>query len=133
MRVASLWIPGRMPGQNELGAMLRHKGGYRKYAAIKRKWQETIGLLLASSPIAPFEAAHVRFELVEPNKRRDPDNACAGAVKICLDALQQHGVLGNDGWTQVLSLSFKWRVDKAKPGVLVTLLAPGTAATRETD
>ena len=104
--------------------MLRHKGGYRRYAAVKRQWNEVVKLIVASEKTPSFEAAHVRFELVEPNRRRDPSNACEGAGKLLLDALQEAGVLGNDGWKQVLSLSYKWRCDPLAPGVRVTLLAP---------
>lgn len=103
--------------------MLRHKGGYRQYAAVKRQWHATVALLAQVARTPSFEAAHVRFEWVEPNRRRDPSNVCGGGTKILLDALQHAGVLKNDGWKQVLSLSHRWRVDAANPGVLVTLLS----------
>lgn len=121
MRTASFFLPGRLPGSNEVRAMLTRKGGFRRYNALKQKVHLAVALIVKAEGIGRFESAHLRFEWAEPNMRRDPDNFCQ--PKGILDALQHAGVLPNDGWRQVLSIAHRWRVDKACPGVRVTLLA----------
>lgn len=102
---------------------LRPKYGRRLYAQAKAKHSHEIGLLAKAAGIPAFEAAHFTFHWVEPNKRRDPDNVAAGGRKFCLDALQQCGVLPNDGWKQILSFADTFEVNAANPGVMVVLRA----------
>lgn len=85
---------------------------------------DRIEALALAAKIPVFESAHVRFEWVEQNMKRDPDGVTFGASYV-LDALQECGVLGNDGWRQILGISHKWRLDRKLPGVLVTLIQPG--------
>ena len=125
MKTASFFLPGRLPGSNEVRAMLTRKGGFRRYNAVKSKVHAAVAAIVAAERIPRFHSCHVRFEWAEPNMRRDPDNFCSAGSKGILDALQHAGVIPNDGWKNILSLSHRWRVDREKPGVLVTLLAPG--------
>ena len=122
MRTASFFLPGRLPGDNEVRAMLTRKGGYRRYNTLKRKCHELVALITAAERVGRFQTAHVHFEWVEPNRRRDPPNVIGAGQKFCLDALQHAGVLPNDGWKEILSISHKWRVDRDRPGVTVTLI-----------
>ncbi len=120
VRVSQLWIPGRLPGLNDIVAM--NRSSHHAYHACKNKWHHTIGLIAMASGAKRFERAHIRLQWVEPNKRRDPDNVCGG-LKFILDALKLSGVLGSDGWAGVLSIAHTWGVDKSNPGVRVTLIA----------
>ena len=120
MKTASFFLPGRLPGANEIRAMLTRKGGYRRYNAVKSKVHAAVALIVAAERVGRFPSAHVTFEWVEPNMRRDPDNF--SQPKAILDALQHAGVLPNDGWKEILSISHKWRVDCDRPGVMVTLV-----------
>lgn len=125
VKTAQLWIPGRLPGLNELMAMaLRPKYGRRLYAQAKAKHSHEIGLLARAAGIPAFEAAHFKFHWVEPNRRRDKDNVAAGGRKLILDALQECSVLGNDGWKQILSFADTFEVNAANPGVMVVLSSP---------
>ncbi len=64
----------------------------------------------------------MHLELFEPNMRRDPSNAYAGALKVIEDALVQCGVLPGDGWKHVHSpASYEWALDKGNPRVVVHL------------
>jgi Holliday junction resolvase RusA-like endonuclease len=122
VKTASFFLPGRLPGANEIRAMLTRKGGYRRYNAVKSKVHAAVAIIVAEERVGRFPSAHVTFEWVEPNMRRDPDNF--SQPKAILDALQHAGVLPNDGWKEILSISHKWRVDRNRPGVYVTLAAP---------
>ena len=62
----------------------------------------------------------IEFVWVEKNKKRDKDNI-AFAKKFILDALQDLGVIGNDGWNEVGNLSDKYQVDRNDPHVDVYL------------
>jgi hypothetical protein len=113
-----------MPALNEIiaakGFGRRATGG--KYAAMKKLWTTTVAGLAAEQGLTPWEdGAHIRLTLAEPNKRRDPDGACSGAGKFALDGLVTAGVLPNDGWGHVLSLSYRWFLDPKEPGVRVLL------------
>lgn len=53
------------------------------------------------------------------NKKRDPDNI-ASAKKYILDAMQDAGILVNDGWKQIKGFGGDWfDVDKKYPRVEV--------------
>jgi len=119
MRIERIWIPGRLPSLNELmlDRGMRVRG--------KKTWCKTVAMIAQMSGCKPWpDGACVHIECVEPNQKRDPDGFSSGAAKVILDALQHAGVLGGDGWKHVKGLSYSWRVDKEKPGVMVTLREP---------
>ena len=114
----TLHIRQRMPGLNELIALA--KSHPKAYAREKKKWAHVIGLYALEQKFPVIdEPAHFEFEYLEPNRRRDPDNL-TGARKFCLDALQDAGLLANDGWENILSFCETWKVDK-QPGVRLTV------------
>lgn len=118
----ALWIPGPLPGENEIIAAAKGFGGRGYgYSKLKRELTERIALLARAAKLRPMAAAHLTFEWREPSKRRDPDNFSAGGRKFALDGLVAAGVLPGDGWAHVLGFSETWTVDKSRPGVLVTL------------
>jgi len=132
--MAVLWVPGPLPGLNELLAAAGGSGGRRAgYARIKRQWTETIWALAKEARIdkpGPFErAVLMTFDWVEKDKRRDPDNVAAGGRKLILDGLVNAGVLAGDGWKHVRSWHDRWQtVDEViggkGPGVGVTIQVP---------
>lgn len=125
MKVATLCIPGRLPGLNEL--MLDRGSRIR----VKAKWCKTVALIARTSCTPRFDrGAYVHIECVEPNRKRDPDGVCSGAAKVVLDGLVKCGVLAGDGWGHILGLSYSWRVDAAEPCVVVTL-SSGPLACRQ--
>ena len=118
MTVQSFFVPGPLPGMNEIVEASKQGSKGRIYAAMKR--DNTALVRLCARLLDPMSAAHVRLEWREPNKRRDPDNIRAG-VKFVLDGLVAAEVLGGDGWSHVRSLADAFAVDADRPGVLVTL------------
>ena len=128
-----LWIPGRLPGWNELldAKGVRFKGTHKTaYDVLKSKSQERI-IFLARAQLKPVERAFFRYEFHEPDRHRDPSNVASGALKIVEDALQHAGILSNDGWKNVAGFAFEFVVDKEAQGVMVRIEdAPEEAKTR---
>lgn len=126
----SLWIPLPLPNLNDLikeaTDTIRTKSGQVlrgvHYANMKRHWAGVVRIHAHAQHFDPIAGpAHYEIEFVEPNRRRDPDGLVAGGLKIIFDALQEAGLMQNDGWANVLSISPTWRVDKTKPGVRLTV------------
>jgi len=92
---------GRLPGLNEVTATNRNN----RYAGAKQKRQTEAALLAQLCPRPQLSGGyHWRFTWYEADRRRDPDNI-ASAVKFIFDALQAAGIIGNDNWQCVLSIS----------------------------
>jgi hypothetical protein len=115
-----LWIPGPLPGQNEMIELAKGAtgGGYR-YAQVKKQWTGSIALLAKVAKLKPVERAKFRFEWCERNKARNPDNIAAGK-KMVLDGLVTARILKNDGWEQVAGWEDVFLVSAA-PGVRVVI------------
>ena len=132
---ASLWIPGPLPGLNELIDAAKGSGGRgAAYARLKRQWTETVWARAKAAKIdkpGPFECpVFLTFEWIEKDKRRDPDNVAAGGRKLILDGLVAAGVLQGDGWQWIRAWNDAWRtVDEMvtgsrEPGVCVGIQTP---------
>lgn len=109
-----LWIPGKLPGLNQL--LGKHHHAYNR---TKRALAEEIHLLARAQGFRALEKAHFLFVHHERARNRDPDNFCGGVQKIVLDALVEAKLLPQDGWKNVLSLSHSWLLDPKKPGIEV--------------
>jgi len=130
------FVPGPLPGLNELIAAAKGSGGQgRAYSRLKRQWTETIWALAKRDRLKPFVGrATFRFEWIEKDKRRDPDNIAAGGRKLILDGLVKAGVLKGDGWrfVGIWTDSFKTTLGLYRPGCLVTLSRPDPIIGMET-
>ena len=123
----TIWVPGRLPGLNEfIAARGRRRGRWDPYARLKREWSIVVGMV-ARGRIP--NGAHWTYFHVEPNRRRDPSNFCAGAQKIIEDALQEAGKLEGDGWRHIGGFSHHWTVGDP-PGCLV-LVGPNAVSREE--
>ncbi len=116
-----LWVPGPLPGENEIIAAAKGFGGRGiGYSTMKKAWTLAVAqaALRANLPLL----ARARFTLIwhERAKRRNPDNIAAG-IKFILDGLVSAGVLQNDGWGEIASWSNEFVVDKEFPGVEVVI------------
>lgn len=125
-----LWVPGPMPGMNEiLDAKTRAIGGWQGatgkyskrhtlYNGLKKEWNEKIQRMISNQCVSPMGKAYITFYVIEPNRRRDPDNFTSGAIKFILDSLVHAKVLDGDGWKCVHGLASFWCVGDL-PGVAV--------------
>lgn len=133
----TLHLPGLLPGLNEIlhaaGVIYRGKKGGKTTAysvTMKKPLGERVSFLAGYQRIQPVSACAYTFLLHERDRRRDPDNAAAGAQKVCLDALGAAGLMPlKDGWSGVLDLRQHWVVDPAHVGV--TVIAACRACTKE--
>ena len=97
-----VWIPGPLPGMNEIiKAAKGCNGKGLGYSAMKKRWTGDIALRIRAARVPPMQRAHVRFDWVSVDRCRDPDNIEA-AQKFAWDALKHKvaKVLTNDGWKQ---------------------------------
>jgi hypothetical protein len=130
---AQLWIAGPLPGLNELIAAAKGAGGRgMRYAKLKKAWTDTVWALARQARVPAFPGrVSLRFEWLERDRRRDPDNVAAGGRKLILDGLVAAGVLKGDGWRFVDVWSDSFGMAAAKPlhdgtpGCLVTLSNDG--------
>ena len=114
MQMLDVFIPGELPGLNEIiGANRRNR-----FAGAKQKHQHTAAIAAQLAGVPPVTArCDWSFTWVCANKRRDPDNV-ASACKFVFDALQAAGIITNDGWAQVASITHAFEVG-APVGVTV--------------
>lgn len=118
-----------MPGLNDLIACAKVSGrrngqkNWNAYAAMKKQWGEIIKLTALAQGIKPVTRVWIDYVWIEPNKKRDPDNVCAGGRKLILDGLVHAGVLPGDGWKHIAGHtdSFVVVAKGERSGVLVIL------------
>lgn len=120
---AGLWVPGPLPGMNELIAAAKGSGGRGAgYARLKKQWTEAVWAEAKRARLPSFTGRVVlTFTWHEADRRRDPDNVAAGGRKLVLDGLVLAGVLGGDGWRYVQSWTDRFDVRPERPGVAVEL------------
>ena len=114
----TLWIPGRLPGLNEV--INQNRGNKFAGAKTKKKLTNDIAVLAKAQLKPCSEGCKITFIWFEPNRKRDPDNI-ASAKKFILDGLVKAGILENDGWKQVKWFVDFFEVEKSNPGVRVKL------------
>ena len=105
---------------NYLSSCGRH---YQVGAKMKRDY-----MLIASNAIRKAlprvkisGRVYIHYRYYEKTKRRDPSNVSSFAVKVIEDALQQCGVITNDGWANIAGYSQDFFLDKNNPRIEVTI------------
>ena len=119
----SVFIPGQLPGMNEIIRTAAGAGGScTNYSKLKKALNlELWAVIKQARLVRPARAVRVAFHWREPNRRRDLDNIAAGK-KFVLDALVDANVLEDDGWLFVVGLADMFSVvDRKHVGVLVEL------------
>lgn len=104
-------IPGELPTLNEIiAASKKGRGGYQPYAEMKRENDLQVALS-ARSVKRSFEKIDLKITWYCKNKRKDKDNIMAG-TKFILDGIVQAGLIPNDGWGQVGTISHEFKIGK---------------------
>ena len=114
-------IPGTLPGLNEIINV--SKSSWMDYARLKRDHTEAVYFCILETKkekIVKFDRVDIRITWYCPNKRKDKDNITAG-VKFILDGLQMAGVIKNDGWNQIGTITHIMKIDKENPRIEVEL------------
>ncbi len=113
-----LWIPGPMPGFNEIIAAAKSgRGKAVAYSRMKADWTSIVAAF--ARRLVTVDYAKLHFTWKEKTIRRDPDNVSA-AAKFVIDGLVKACVLPDDGWRFVKAISHEFVVD-IKPGVAVMI------------
>ena len=120
MTVFRLFVPGPLPGMNDIIAAAKGaRGTGRVYSALKKRWNELVAALARAHQAPGFAGpVMIRFQWQEARRNRDPDNVAA-AKKFVLDGLVAAGVLEGDGWRHVAGFTDSWAI--GRPGVEVTI------------
>lgn len=124
--LGTLWVPGPLPGLNELIAAAKSgRGRGNAYSRLKAEWTNVIVIHAKAARVPAFSRrVFVTFEWVEKTRKRDPDNIAAGGRKLVLDALVKAGVLQGDGWKYLATWTDRfvlWHPGLKGPGVGVTI------------
>ena len=102
---------------------------YRYGASIKKAETNRAVLELQSQFVwtTPYTGADsyapksiFKFTWYRKNRRTDPDNI-AFSKKFILDAMQEVGIIENDGWSQIAGFIDDYKVDKDNPRVEIEL------------
>ena len=114
-----VWLPGAWPGYNEFH---KARGHWASSLQLKKSWQTAAGLLIKSAKVPHVEACTLSYLHRRRNRRFDRSNLAFGAAKIIEDALQDVGVLDDDGWNYVVGFDHQFEVATPE-GVLLTIRA----------
>ena len=109
-------IPGELPDMNQI--IKASKSHYMAYSTMKKKYTELVKTNAAHLP--NIDKSDFVITWYCKNKRIDPDNLAVGA-KMIFDGLVEIGVMENDGWGNVNSITNLFEVDKANPRIEVEI------------
>lgn len=115
-------ILGTFPSFNEYQSACRRNPYVGN--SMKKKCMRRAEEAIAFSPVyryRPQKALVVHFVYYESNKRRDKDNIDSMCRKVVFDALQECGVIENDGWKQIDNYTHDFYVDASDPRIEVYL------------
>lgn len=122
---AAFFIRGKMPSLNELlddrGSMVATKFGKRVMVGgdAKKTCMAKVVLVARMADFFAPQAGFWSYLCVEENRKRDPSNIFAGAIKVIEDALVMAKLAPGDGWKGVLGISSHLALDDDNAGVLV--------------
>ncbi len=131
MQPIEIWIPGRMPGENEIiKAAKSGRGKSNAYSRLKKQWTDYVAAIFNEADIKPMGLISCVFTWVEKDKRRDKDNITA-AKKFIFDGMQQAGFIPNDGWANIGTWQNLFEINPYSPGVNVLIYAGPTITYKE--
>lgn len=118
MMTVSFLVRGKFPTLNDL--LRQHGASPHVYNATKKRCQNAVASAVRQYKLPAFRTASLKYELLERNKRRDPSNVAAAAVKFIEDALVSMAVLPGDGWNVIQGIQVEWSLESFQ-GVYVTI------------
>lgn len=116
MNMIKFTVHGELPTLNKVIAA--SKSHYGVYSKMKKKYTQLVKDSAEGLPAIQSANFHITWYC--KNRRSDPDNHASG-IKFILDGLVEAGILPNDGWNEVLSISHSFQIDKANPRVEVEI------------
>jgi Holliday junction resolvase RusA-like endonuclease len=113
----SFTIPGTLPTMNEIVAA--SKKNHMAYANMKKDY--TALVMISAQGLPKVSKADFIITWYCENKRKDPDNIAGGGIKMILDGLVKAGVIPNDGWSEINSITHHFEVDKQNPRIEIKI------------
>lgn len=110
-------VYGRLPTINEYISECRknpHLG-----AILKRDNTNLCMLCMRDLYGLKFEKIIIHYRFFEKNRNRDKDNVFAFATKCIQDAMQEIGLIDNDGWRNIENFTHDFFIDKENPRIEV--------------
>ena len=86
---------------------------------MKRDYTNIAMLSMRELYGAHFNKVILHYRFFEEKKNRDKDNVFAFATKVVQDAMQELGIIDNDGWKNIENFTHDFFVDKEKPRIEV--------------
>lgn len=120
----TLIIKGDLPTMNEIvDAAKKETFKYRPYAEMKRAYTDLVAwTTLSQLKGVKFERVDLKITWFCKNKKKDPDNIMAGQ-KFIIDGLVSAGLIPNDGWKNINSITHCFEIDSNNPRVEVNITA----------
>lgn len=118
MMTVRFLVLGKFPTLNDL--LRQHGASPHAYNATKKRCQNAVAAAVRQYKLPAFKSASIKYELLERDKRRDPSNVAAVAIKFIEDALVGMAVLPGDGWKHVVGFEVTWALESFQ-GVYVTI------------
>lgn len=116
-----LIIKGRLPGLNEYTKECRRNA----YAGAKMKKEAQrivyLSILAQLRKVRIEKPVELAYTWCERNRRRDHDNVSGFGHKVIQDALVEAGVLKDDGWSEVVGYSDRFKVDAKEPRIEIEI------------
>ena len=112
-------IKGTMPSLNEY---LAETGRRPQIGGKLKKEYKTLASAYIRRDLKRWKATKpvvLHYVFYEPNMKRDHDNVFSFASKSIQDALQDCGVIENDGWKHILNFTHDFYVDRINPRIEV--------------
>lgn len=124
----TLWIPGQLPGLNDILLKTKQRRGKgTAYSAMKAALTDEIQHLAVSQGFLPVKGpAWFTYLHMEGARNRDPSNFASAAQKVIEDGLQgsrkiptwHRPYISGDGWKYVSGFIHYWNLSP-EPGVFV--------------
>jgi len=109
-------INGVFPSLNKV--IKASKSHHMAYANMKKDYTALAMMQIGDKKING--KCDWNFTWYMENRRQDPDNITVGQ-KFILDAFVKKGIIKNDGWNEINSITHKFNVDKDNPRVEITV------------
>ena len=124
MKKFEVWIPGKLPGENEIikAAKRSGKGTSNQYTKMKKDWSEYVAGIFIGCGLEQAEAIFVDFEWIDYDRRHDKDNIAA-AKKFIFDGMVKAGFIQDDGWKHIIGWKESFRASIFNIGVNLRIKA----------
>lgn len=118
----TLVLVGSFPSMNEIiAAAKKETNHYRPYAELKKIYTEVVEWT-CKSQLKNIHLERVDLKIIWycKDKKKDKDNIIAGE-KFIIDGLVNAGIIPNDGWKNIGSITHEFDIDVRNPRVEVQI------------